>query len=155
MAPLDQPSRWSLTDLFPAPAAEKLDSALAGLEQAVCDFEAMRPLLSATISARDFQAVLAKLEAIVTRKSRIEAFADLSFFQDTGNVDALSLRDRVSQILVNVGNRCLFFDFWFRDLSEETAARLVAESGDLHYFLEGIRRLKPFSLTEAEEKIIN
>ncbi len=155
MGPLDQPSRWSLADLFAEPAKPQLDLALVDLEQAVCDFEAMRPLLSETISTPDFRKILAKFEAVVRCKTRIEAFADLSFSQDTGNAEALSLRDRVSQILVSVANRCLFFDFWFKDLSEDIASGLANESGDLHYFLEAIRRLKPFSLTEAEEKIIN
>ncbi len=154
MGQYDEPSRWSLTDLFPEPAGERVESALTALEQAVCDFEAVRPSLSDTISVPDFKVALAKLEVLARLKTRIEAYADLSFFVDTNNPDILSLRDRISQLLAGISNRCLFFDFWFKELPDDVAARLVAESGGLHYFLGTIQRFKPYLLTEAEEKVI-
>ncbi len=155
MGQLEMLSGWSLADLFPEPAGEKIEAALAALEQAVCDFEATASLLTEAIAPEDFKSILAKLEAVAAQRTRIEAYADLCYFQDTRNPEALSLRDRVAQVVANIGNRCLFFDFWFKDLPEDAASRLIVESGDRHYFLQGIRRLKPYSLTEAEEKIIN
>lgn len=155
MGQLEQTSAWSLADLFPEPAAEALEAALAKLEQAVCEFEAMRPVLTESVSQPEFQAALARLESVATLKSRIEAYADLSFSQDTRNPGALNLQDRVAQVTTDTGNRCLFFDLWFKDLPDEVADRLTAQNGEAHYFLESIRRMKPFTLTEAEEKIIN
>ena len=38
----EQPPRWSLTDLLPDPVQVSLEGALARLEQAVCEFEALR-----------------------------------------------------------------------------------------------------------------
>ncbi len=128
---------------------------MAQLEQMVCDFEALRARLTDGVSLEDFKAALAGLESIATLKSRIEAYAELSFSEDTQSSSALSLRDRVGQILTDVGNRCLFFDLWFKDLPDEMAARLIADSGDLHYYLQTIRRFRPFTLTEAEEKVIS
>ncbi|HEX8991336.1 MAG TPA: M3 family oligoendopeptidase [Anaerolineales bacterium] len=155
MGQFERPSAWSLSDLFPEPAVEALDAALAEWEQAVREFEAMRAVLTESVSVPDFQAALAKLESIATLKSRIEAYADLYFSQDTQSTTALNLQDRVAQAATDAGNRCLFFDLWFKELPEDVAAGLITQSGDAHYFLEGIRRFKPFTLTEAEEKIIN
>ena len=45
MGQSEQASKWSLVDLFPEPAAQDLEAALAKLEQAVCEFEAMREVL--------------------------------------------------------------------------------------------------------------
>jgi len=155
MAETEQSSRWSLADLLAEPVQETLEGALAQLEQLVSEFEAMRPALGPTVSLKDFQSALAKLAQVSSLKSRLEAFAYLFFAEDTRNSAALNLRDRVDQVLTDIGNRCLFFELWFKELSDEAAGKLIEHSGDVHYFLETIRRFRPFTLTEAEEKIIN
>ncbi len=53
------------------------------------------------------------------------------------------------------GNRILFFDLWFKDLPDEAAKKLISGSGDLKYLLESVRRFKPYTLSEVEEKLIN
>ena len=150
-----EPSRWSLADLLPEPAEQALDDSLAQLESATSEFERLREVLTPTVSLSDFKTALARLESIATLKSRIEGYAELSFSANTQSPAALNLRDRVNQILTDIGNRCLFFDLWFKDLPDDTAATLMAQSGDLRYFLETNRRFKPFMLTEPEEKIIS
>ncbi len=155
MANLAGPSRWSLTDLLAEPAEKSLDDALRRLEQEVSGFEAMRPVLTTDVPTADFETALGRLESLATLKSRVEAYAMLFFAEDTLNPAALNLRDRVDQVLTDTGNRSLFFELWFKDLPEDAAARLIAASGDKHYFLETIRRFKPYTLTETEEKIIN
>jgi oligoendopeptidase F len=40
-------------------------------------------------------------------------------------------------------------------LDDENAKRLLEDSGDYRYWLEQIRSLKPYTLSEAEEKIVN
>lgn len=155
MGQLEKPSGWSLIDLLPEPVEKTLEETLARLEQAVSEFETMREVLARTVSLQDFMTALAQLESIATLKSRIEAYADLSFAENTQSPVALNLRDRVDQVLTDTGNRCLFFELWFKELPEDAAQSLMAQSGDPRYFLETIRRFKPFTLTEAEEKIIN
>ncbi len=155
MAASDQPSGWSLAELLPEPVEESLERALARLEQGVCDFEALRPSLTASISPSDFKTALSKLEAVALLKTRVEAYADLSFAEDTQSPRALNLRDRIDQVLTDTGNRCMFFELWFKELSDDIACRLMDESGDLRYFLQSIRRFKPYTLSEAEEKIIS
>ncbi len=155
MSSFDKPSRWSLSDLLPEPVEQSLEAALAELEQNVSELEAMRPMLTAAISPSDFMTVLAHIEAIANLEGRIEAYANLFFNQDTQNPAALNLQGRVDQVLTEVGNRTLFFEMWFKDLSDATAACLIAESGDMRYFLETLRRFKPYTLSEAEEKVIN
>ncbi len=155
MGQLAGPTRWSLRDLLAAPVERSLDDALARLEQDVSAFEAMRERLSSDVSTAAFKAALAKLESIATLKNRVEAYAMLFYAENTLNPTALNLRDRVDQVLTDSGNRCLFFELWFKDLPDAVAAELIAQSGELHYFLETMRRFKPFTLSEAEEKIIN
>jgi len=155
MGQFEKPSGWSLKDLLPAPVEKSLEETLRQLEQAVSGFEAMRDVLTATIYFEDFNRALAQLESISSIKSKIEGYADLSFSENTQSPEALNLRDRVDQVLTDIGNRCLFFELWFKGLPDEAAKGLIEQAGDLRYFLETMRRFKPFTLSEPEEKAIN
>lgn len=146
-------NRWDLAALVEA-TAEPLIRPLKDLEQALATLEALRSSLSPDISGNDFLRVLAAYEAMVTVARRIGAYVYLQFAEDTQNETALSEQNRVNQIVADAENRALFFEHWFKSLSEETATRLTAASGDRRYFLDSWRRLKPFTLSEAEERII-
>jgi len=152
---MEKPTRWSLNDLLPEPVDQTLEETFSKLEQTLSQFEAMRKSLTSEITTLEFKNALATLEAINTIKSRIEGYADLAFAEDTQDPAILNLRDRVDQVLTETGNRALFFELWFKVLPDEVAKKLMEESGDLHYFLDTIRRFKPFTLSEPEEKVIN
>jgi oligoendopeptidase F len=151
----ETPARWSLADLLEEPVENSLAHGLEQLEQAVAAFESMRPMLEKGASEAEFGVALKQLELVANLKSRVEGYADLWFTEDTQNPAALNLRDRVDQVLTDMANRCLFFDLWFKELPDETAANLIRGSGDLRYYLETLRRFKPHTLSEAEEKVIN
>jgi len=155
MEQVEKPTRWSLNDLLPEPAEQALEETFSKLEQALVEFEATREILTAEITWQDFNVVLKKLEAITIQKSKVEGYADLSFAGDTQNSVALNLRDRVDQVLTDSGNRVLFFELWFKELSAEATQNLIEHSGDFRYFLETMTRFKPFTLTELEERMIN
>jgi len=146
-------NRWDLGALVEA-TAEPLIRPLKDLEQALATLEALRSSLSPDISGNDFLRVLAAYEAMVTVARRIGAYVYLRFAEDTQNETALSEQNRVNQIVANAENRALFFEHWFKSLSEETATRLTAASGNRRYFLDSWRRFKPFTLSEPEERII-
>jgi len=155
MEQVEKPTRWSLNDLLAEPVEQALDETFSKLEQALVEFEAMRDILTPEITWQDFNNVLKKLEAINTQKSKVEGYADLSFAEDTQNPVALNLRDRVDQVLTDSGNRVLFFEMWFKELSAEATQNLIEHSGDQRYFLETMTRFKPYTLTELEERMIN
>lgn len=155
MKQVEKLGKWSLNDLLPEPVAQGLEEVFSKLEQAMVEFEATRELLTAEITGEQFNAVLQKLEAVSLLKSRVEAYADLAFAENTQDPSILNLRDRVDQVLTDSGNRALFLEMWFKDLPDETIQMLVEHSGDRHYFLETMTRFKPFTLTEAEERMIN
>jgi oligoendopeptidase F len=150
----DSTSTWSLKDLLTEPIDQSVDQYLSTLEQAVSDFEAMRPGMNAEIPTDAFSDVLRLLEFINTLMGRLQAYSYLWLSEDTQNESALNLRDRLDQSLVSLGNRVMFFEIWFKDLPDETAHKLIASSGDLKYFLESIRRFKPHTLSEKEEKLL-
>ena len=155
MEQVEKTTRWSLSDLLPEPVEQGLDETFSKLEKALAEFEATRTSLTSDIAPQDFNPVLARLEAVTLLKSRIEAYADLAFAEDTQNPAALNLRDRVSQVLTDAGNRALFFEMWFKELPVESIKNLIEYSGNKRYFLETLTRFRPFTLTELEERMIN
>ena len=148
-------AHWSLNDLLPEPVEQSVEAHLGTLDGCVSELESMRPWMTPEISEEAFVKILATLETINSIMARLQAYSFLWFAEDTQNEAALNLRDRLDRSLVDLGNRILFFDLWFKDLPEPAAARLIAQSGDMKYSLKSIRRFKPYTLSEVEEKLIN
>ncbi len=158
MSPTPPPftqTRWSLVDLFPGIDSPELEAAFPKLEALVAEFEKVRPDLTFEISAERFMEII-KLDEEATKLAyKLNAFANLSFAQNTQDQAAQSLMARVDQFMAELSNRTLFFGLWWKDLPDAAAERLMASSGDIRYYLEEMRHFKPHTLSEAEEKIVN
>lgn len=148
-------TRWSLNDLFPSLQSPELEAAFQEMQERLSRFEQARSHLSPEISEANFLDLLRQYEAITALGHRLYAMAGLSFAADTQDAAAQTLLGRVQQFMAEAENRTLFFTLWWKGLDEDKAARLMAISGDLRYYLEALRHFKPYTLSEAEEKIIN
>ena len=146
---------WSLAQLYPGADGPEMKRDFEEMEKKVAAFEKMRPLLTDSITSADFFAVVHALEEIYAVATKLGGFAELSFAGDTQSQAAMTLVARTQQVLSETENAILFFGLWWKDLSDENAARLMQDSGDYHYWLEEMRHYKPHTLSEAEEKIIN
>jgi oligoendopeptidase F len=150
-----EPCGWSLEALLPAHEGTELDQILAGLEQQVAQFEASRERLSPEISDAEFLELMRLYEAIHLTMNRLGGYAQLWFTEDTQSQEALGFLGRMERLSTEVQNRLLFFSLWWKELDDRAAQRLIAASGDDAYYLESLRRFKPYTLSEPEEKIIN
>jgi oligoendopeptidase F len=148
-------SKWSLADLFPAQDSPEMKAAFDELDIKVVEFEALRPSLSATMTADDFLNVVRQLEAITRISRLIAVFASLSFSGNTQDQAIQAFQSSVDNRMALISNRTLFFSLWWKGLDDAAAERLMAASGDYCYWLEEMRHFKPHTLTEPEEKIIN
>ncbi len=148
-------SRWSLHELFPSIQSPELEAAFQEMQDRLSRFEQARAHLSSDLSESDFLDLLRQYEEITALGHRLYAMAGLSFAADTQNSTAQTLLGRVQQFMAEAENRTLFFTLWWKGLDESNAKRLMAVSGDLRYYLEALRHFKPYTLSEAEEKIIN
>jgi oligoendopeptidase F len=153
--PSYQQARWSLQDLLPAIEGPEFEQLLASLEDAVAELEASRDKLSADIAVEEFRHLLALVEQISALARRLGYYGGLWFSEDTQDQEALAFRGRGQKILTDVQNRTLFFDLWWKDLEDKAAQRLLDASGKNAYYLETLRRFKPHTLSEPEEKVIN
>ena len=150
---------WTLEELLPTkdgiPDGDVLNVMLAELSEQTERFEAGRVMLSPDIGNEEFLDMLRLMEGIYATITRLSAFAYMWLSKDTQSQDALSFLGRMNQLSTDIENRLLFFSLWWKELPDEPAQRLVAGSGDYAYYLESQRHLKPYTLSEPEEKIIN
>jgi oligoendopeptidase F len=147
-------TRWNLDDLLPNGTCQ-LDDIFRQIDRQVDFIESYRPKLSGTLSPEDFLELLHGYEALRELTACIAGFAYLSFAENTRNPDNLALQDRTNEILSSVDNRTMFFSLWYKALPVEIASLYEAAAGDLRYYLTSLRRYKPYTLSEAEEKVIN
>ncbi len=147
--------RWDLADLIAAPTGPAMEDVFNQLNQAVEDVERFREVLSEAIERETFQQMLTAAERVGYLMRQLSGYATLWLSELTSDADALALRGRVDKELASARNRTLFFELWWKALDEESADRLVEHSGDLRYYLESLRRFSPYTLSEAEEKIVN
>ena len=144
--------RWDLTHLLRQPQDE-FEQSIKRLDSQVSRFESLRSALSADMSSKAFLDMLSLNEAIAKESAKLSAYAYLWFSENTKNLEARAFKTKVEERLTALQNRMLFFDLWWQTVDEANAARLMESSGDVRYFLESIRRYKPHTLSEAEEKI--
>ena len=150
-----QRGRWSLSDLIAAPEGSAMDAVLADLEDVVSTFEDLRPSLSESIDETSFLNALKQAERVGYLVRQLNGYATLWLSELTSHSDALAFRTRIDKILADAQNRTLFFELWLKKLDAVNVARLTETSGDLRYYLESLRKFAPYTLSEAEEKIIN
>jgi len=148
-------TRWKLNDLFPGRDSEEMKAAFEALEIEVNAFEARRGDLSPEITVEILLDFVHRVEAITRAGYRIYGFAALCFSEDTQNQDAQAFMAKVQQVFAQLQNRILFFSLWWKELDDENAARLMKDAGEYKYWLQEMRNFKPYTLTEAEEKVIN
>ncbi len=131
------------------------DSLIKELKAHVADFKTKRTLLNPEFSPKAFADLLSQKEKISELASIISAHSQLWFTENTQNSQAAAHSAKISQELAEIDNDIMFFSLWFKQISDEQAKPLLDISGKNRYFLERIRALKKYTLTEKEEQIIN
>jgi oligoendopeptidase F len=147
--------KWSLTELFPSTDGPEIRRALKELDRRVAALERKRSRLTPRITPAAFLQWIKDLETVRSLARRVAAYAELLFSENTQDPAALTFYGNTEQRLAELENRLLFFSTWWKDLPKAAASRLLAQSGPYRYFLEQVRRFRPHTLSEGEEKVIN
>ena len=155
-------SGWDLSALLPDAADETIQARLDAIEKDVAAFEARRTQLedfsAGAISELDLAPCMQHLERLTERMYVLGAYGNLWFSADTQSEAALQFEGYMQQRLTQFQNRLLFFDLWWKALSDEQAQTLLPDPNrfpDYAYALQSDRRFKPFTLDENAERIIN
>ncbi len=146
--------RWNLKDLLRHPDKD-LETRSLTLNDHVRSLERLRNRLSSALAPRTFLKGLRLRETIASESSRLTAYAQLWFAQNTQNQRARAFETRVRKHLLPISNRTIFFDLWWQRLGDRAAGRLMRHAESSRYHLESLRRVKRHTLSEAEEQVIN
>src|SRR6266498_5660715 len=147
--------KWDLGELYSGFDSLELQAAFDNVEEQVTSFEGVRDKLKSDMDVETFLDVVRASEETARIVNKVYSFAGLSFAADTQDQHAQSLMGRVQQFVAEIQNRTLFFNLWWKDVDDANAERLMSASGDYRYYLEEIRHFKPYTLSEAEEKVVN
>ncbi len=147
--------RWSLDDLLPPPGSEALERFWADLRARVDRFTRWRDELAPQLPAERFVALLDEYEATTADLMRVGAYAHLYLAEDQMNQEALTFKARAQQFVAEAENKMLFFTLWWKSLEDDATEPFLEKAGDRRYFLESLRRFKPHTLSEAEERLVN
>ena len=146
--------RWTLSDLLAHPQKD-FDKLCVSLEKQVSQLEKLRPRLTQGVSTSLFHQAYQLKNSITEISAIIHAFAFLWFAENTQQQSARAFKGKIREQLTSFENRILFLDLWWQDLTPQKAKPLLHQSETLQYYLETLTRLKPHTLSEAEEQIIS
>ena len=146
---------WDLSDLIPASSGPEMEAVIGELEQEAEAFASYRDDLDPAMDAETFASIVKSVERIYYLTMKLYGYSTLWRAEQTSDQDALAFRSRIDGLRADVQNRTLFFELWWKSVDAETADRLLAASGDTRYYLESLRRMAPYTKSEAEERIIN
>jgi len=148
--------KWDLSKLVKDPKNSAFEKKIKLIQNSSKQFEKIKSKLNPKISTKEFKNILSELEEISEKMSMVGGYASLSYSADTQSDEATSLLMRMTKLGSDISNRILFFDLWWKKaIDEKNVKRLIKESGDLSRYLKHKRLLAKYSLSEAEERIIN
>lgn len=147
---------WNTTLLYPAPDSPELENDLGSFEKMADEF---RGRYFEKVSGLDNASLLAALreyETLQTRISKPFCYAHLLFASDSGNETYRALSQRCSELGNSLSQELLFFDLELMELSDERfeAFQAFPEAAGYLHFLEGIRKFRPHTLKENEERLL-
>ena len=152
--------RWDLKELFASHDDPRITAKLTDTRQRAEAFaHRFRPIVASPeqLTAVILLEGLRELETIYEGLGRVTSFAGLLYAEDTANPDYQDLEQKVEQQSTEIRNLLLFFELEWLKLDDGTAQKLMADpllQGYRHY-LASLRRYRPHTLTEPEEKVIS
>src|SRR5262245_19768614 len=133
---------WDLSDLN----ASKIDDLIGEIDRCALSIESKRERLTPKIEIPYFLGVLKEFELLRALSARLGCFTGLRLAEDSANAVFQADHAKVFTALTKINNRLLFLSLWFKELPEDAASRLIEGSGKYRYFLEELRKTKPYTL---------
>ena len=152
--------RWDLSDLFAAHDDPRIETALNECrEKAEAFAEQFRQAMTEphSLSAETLLGGLRSLEQIYEALGRVGSYAGLLYAADTAKPEYQDLEQRVEQRGTEIRNLLLFFELAWLKVEDHVANKLINDPKlkSFEHYLTSLRRYRPHTLSELEEKLIN
>ncbi|MFP4523956.1 MAG: M3 family oligoendopeptidase [Candidatus Woesearchaeota archaeon] len=145
---------WNVDDVL-------LGRSVEGLEQECKDkterFKRWREKLSDDVTPAELREALLLKQDLAVLMEGLQDYYGLQFTTNTQDQELLGRMTYVDQLSTDLGNEVMFFDLWFMHLPDGKAEELIksGELEDFKYYLEEVRKLKPYTKSEEVERIIS
>jgi oligoendopeptidase F len=151
---------WDLSDLFSSYEDPRIDATLKDCQARAEAFAKRyrgRIDESDKLTAESLFQALQELEVIQEALNRVGSYAGLLYAADTSRPEYQDLEQRIEQRSTEIRNLLLFFELEWLKVEDAVAGRLTGEPALANYrhYLKSLRRFRPHTLSEPEEKIIN
>jgi oligoendopeptidase F len=150
-------STWDLSPLYRSPDDPRLDDDLAAARAAADAFAARHRGGVAALEPAALAEAIDAYEALEERVRRPGFYAHLLFAADTQSDVARRLVDRTREAAVAIGNVLTFFELELKAIPDDGFARLAGDPAlaSRSHWLSIVRRRRPYTLSEPEERIVN
>ncbi|MFY9871522.1 MAG: M3 family metallopeptidase [Candidatus Nitrosopolaris sp.] len=147
---------WGLDDLIKDPNGNEFQEFLQSIVTKVTQLESRRKDLHDNVKTLEFENFLHSIKEISEKISIASGYAHLCYAADTSSNERAALVTKMGMFGCNIANRLLFFDLRFKkEIGEENAQRLIESVSPVYReYLNHLRLLAKYTLTEPEEKII-
>lgn len=147
---------WNTALLYPAPDSAELEAELGAFEPLAADFRGRYFEKIAHLDPPALLNAVREYEAMQVAMARPFCYAHLLFAADSSDETALALAQRCSELGNRLSQQLLFFDLELMNLEDERFEALCAlpESAPYVHFLAGIRKFRPYTLKENEERLL-
>jgi len=152
--------RWDLSNLFRADDDPRIEKTLKDCRSQAERFAArFRAAMDTpqTLAANTLLQALHDLESIYEALGRVGSYAGLLYAADTAKPEHQDLEQRVEQRSTEIRNLLLFFELAWLKVEDESANKLINDRQleSYRHYLTSLRRYRPHTLSELEEKLIN
>ncbi len=145
--------KWDLTSMYAGADAWEAD---------VGQFEALLPKVSAyrgrlAESGEVLLAAIAAMEAAQRVVGNLYVYAGLKSFEDLRASEHSARFSRAQALSAKFGEETAFFSPELLAIPEDRLARMIAATPDLavyRHYLDEMSRMRPYTLSEAEEKLL-
>ena len=147
---------WNTTLLYPAPDSPELEAELGAFEGLAEEFRNRYFEKTAGLDETAILAAIKEYEALQVQIAKPFCYAHLLFASDSGNDTNRSLSQRCSELGSRLSQQLLFFDLELMELADDRFESLckLPEATNYKHFLQGIRKFRPFTLKENEERLL-
>ena len=147
---------WNTGLLYPAPDSPGLEADLASFEPMAVAFRERYFEKVATLDDAAILGAVREYEAMQVAMAKPFSYAHLLFAADSGNETNRALAQRCSELGSRLSQHLLFFDLELMHLEDARFAALcdLPEAATHAHFLHGIRKFRPYTLKENEERLL-
>ena len=145
---------WNLKDLHDEKDTEgKIEKIKAKAEE----FKKCKERLKENMRPEELLDMIQLNEEIGSEIQKLNGYYELKATENMSDTETLAKIAFMSQLATEISNEMIFFTLWFIGLDDKHAQRFIdsKELSDYKYYLESLRREKPYTKTEEIEKILS